>query len=111
MINAKTAQAYGVYAALLSMCPDEVEDGCFVEGYVNCREQGLNISNPKNSKAVSVSESRNSDSIRVYYGERRDFSQQGNIPSEECYQNGRSFEWLDFKGAAKFIREHLELNF
>jgi hypothetical protein len=109
MINSKTAQAYGVYAALLSICGDEVE-GCIIEGYVNCREQGLNIYNLKNDKAVSFSESRNSDSIRVYYGDRRDFSQQGNIPSEECYQNGRSFEWLDFKGAAKFVAEHLQLD-
>ena len=64
-----------------------------VKLYANCREQGYYITNLSLSDlvptvAVSFSENRNSDDIRVWYGPWRSFDNSG-IPSEESLSSGQ----------------------
>jgi hypothetical protein len=44
----------------------------------------------------------------VYFGERKDFAYNTNIPSDEVYENAKFFKYNDFEKAARFILKYLE---
>lgn len=77
------------------------------EVYANCREQGFALASC-DARKVAFSEFRRSDQIVVYFGERKDFAYNTNIPSEEVYENAKFFKYNDFEKAAKFIVKYLE---
>lgn len=81
----------------------------YVEGFVNGREQGFNLTNYKVS--VSVARNRNSDAIVVYYGDMGDFSMQGNTlhPNHSSKNADRAFYEKPAEAAhaiAEFFRAH-----
>jgi hypothetical protein len=78
-----------------------------VEAYVNCREQGFALASCDDRK-VAFSEFRRSDDIVVYFGKRKDFAFNTNIPSEEVYESARFFRYNQQEAAAKFIVKYLE---
>jgi len=87
----------------------EVAHWHYVQVYSNGREQGYHIGG--GDKVVSFSEFRSSDGIVVYVGDRGTFSMQGNVPSEEAYENKKFFPWNGEKEAAEFIVPILEENY
>lgn len=87
----------------------EVAHWHYVQAYSNGREQGYYIGG--GDKVVAFSEFRNSDSIVVYVGERGTFSMQGNVPSDEAYDNKTFFPWNGEKEAAEFIVPILQENY
>lgn len=110
MLTTKNAQAYAVLALVIHRMGDDTEKYLGVEAYVNCREQGFSIKNYfKGDKQVSFAENRNSDDIVVYFGDRIDFSMQGNVPSEKAYGNRRYFACHNVKEAAEVIYDYLNL--
>ena len=78
-----------------------------IEAYVNCREQGFALASC-DARKVAFSECRNTDEIVVYAGERRDFTFNTNIPSDEVYENQKRFRYNEFAKAARFIVKYLE---
>jgi hypothetical protein len=79
-----------------------------IEMYVNCREQGYALASCDDRK-VAFSECRNSDQIVVYYGKRKDFTFNTNIPSDEVYENWQKrFNYNEAAKAARFIVKYLE---
>lgn len=110
MLTTKNAQAYAVLALVVHRMADDTEKYLCIEAYVNCREQGFSVKNYfQGERQVSFSENRNSDDIVVYYGNRGDFSMQGNVPSEEVYRKARYFACHNVKEAADFVYEYLNL--
>ena len=100
---------------LNKIMPKKMQKECSVEAYSNCREQGYNIKYWKDisetkpnfiTLEVSFAENRNSDNIVVYAG--RNFSLQGNIPSEEAYTNQKLFEPDEYDKAAEFILNYFQ---
>lgn len=85
---------------------DEFLQSCdhyiFIESYQNGREQGFTIV-PVYNIGISVAENRNSDNIVVYVGK---YAMQS--ISEDAWENKRSFDYNDFYGAAKYIRETIK---
>jgi hypothetical protein len=61
--------------------------------YSNGRENGfcLKLFEGGNLLAIAFSEYRKSDDIVVYVGGWTDFEMQGNVPSEEVYENKKMF--------------------
>ena len=78
-----------------------------IEVYANCREQGFALASCDDLK-VAFSEYRNTDNIVVYFGKRKDFAYNTNIPSDEVYENAKFFGYDKFEAAAKFIVKYLE---
>lgn len=77
-----------------------------VEVYVNCREQGFALNG--DTRMVAFSEFRRSDDIVVYFGARKDFAFNTNIPSEKVYESAKFFKPGQHEEAAKFIVKYLE---
>lgn len=65
-------------------------DDIFVSCYSNCREQGWALN--RNEQMLTISEHRNSDDIRIWYGPRRRFEITGHIPTEHDSIRSRTFE-------------------
>jgi hypothetical protein len=78
-----------------------------IESYANCREQGYALASCDDLKVV-FSEFRRSDDIVVYFGARKDFAFNTNIPSEEVYESAKFFRPFEVEQAAKFIVKYLE---
>lgn len=74
----------------------------YIESYQNGREQGFTIV-PGYNIGISVAENRNSDNIVVYVGK---YVMQS--ISEDAWKNKRLFDYNDFYGAAKYIRETIK---
>jgi hypothetical protein len=85
------------------------KEDCYiiVESYVNCREQGFALASC-DDLMVSFSEFRRSDDIVVYFGARKDFDRNTNIPNEEVYESAKFFRPFEVEKAAKFIVKYLE---
>ena len=80
----------------------------YVEPYVNCREQGFALATC-DARKVAFSECRNTDQIVVYYGQRRDFAFNTNIPCDEVYEHWQKrFSHNEHAKAARFIMKYLE---
>jgi hypothetical protein len=106
--NRNDAAARKVLAIVKRLAKNSKDDSYVaVEAYVNCREQGFALASHDESK-VAFSENRNSDHIVVYYGTRKDFAFNTNIPSEEAYENRKLFMYNEHEKAAKFIVMRLE---
>jgi hypothetical protein len=78
-----------------------------IESYANCREQGYALASCDDLKVV-FSEFRRSDDIVVYFGARKDFDRNTNIPNEEVYESAKFFRFDKIEQAAKFIVKYLE---
>jgi len=79
-----------------------------VSCYANCREQGYHIINWQEglkSRAVSFSEDRNSDDIRVWYGPGVWFGTDGVPVNDNCVS--RSFRHKHERSAAAFALRYL----
>jgi hypothetical protein len=78
-----------------------------VGAFSNCREQGFCLSfyRKTDSRAVCFSRNRNSDSIVVYYGLRKDFDNCTNLPDN--WDNSKYFKESDYAGIAAFVRRVL----
>lgn len=85
---------------------DEHEDIVIVEVYENCRERGFALASCDGRK-VAFSEHRNSDSIVVYCGARKDFEMNTNIPSDRVWENAKFFNPGEAQEAAFFILSYL----
>jgi len=75
----------------------------WIEAYSNGREQGFCITGWRSDCAtlsLSFSEARSSDSIVVYVGEG---FEQGNVPSEDAYQNAKYFGFGEYEKAAAYV--------
>lgn len=98
--------AMAIYRAIEVIIYEQDKAGVVVEAYSNGREQGLFIRGTNG--VASFSESRNSDDIVVYLGERGEFAMQGNVPSERAYkENHYLLEPFAFTSAAKRILSHV----
>lgn len=81
--------------------------------YVNCREQGFNLTahlDPASigkHRSVSFSECRNSDSIMVYFGTSENFAFNTYIPDDVTYNKAKSFGYGKYEEAAEFIVDYL----
>jgi hypothetical protein len=106
MIRKSTQVADKVILKIKKAMPKESE--YWMQPYQNGREHGQSLIASKSMKQVAFSEYRNSDSIVVYAGDMGEFSNAGNIPSEEIYGKKKFFRYDDFEGAAKFIVGFLE---
>jgi hypothetical protein len=95
--------------AAVSRLARKSKDDSIVEtsAYVNCREQGFSLSSC-DARQVAFSEFRRSDDIVVYFGTRKDFDFNTNIPSEAVYESAKFFEPGQYEKAAKFIVKFLE---
>ncbi len=78
-----------------------------IESYVNCREQGYALASCDDRK-VAFSEFRRSDDIVVYFGKRKDFAFNTNIPTDEVYESAKFFRFDQIEKAAKIIVKYLE---
>ncbi len=83
-----------------------------IENYSNGREQGYSITNFAAKEIgtfsqaylkVSFSLFRSSDSIVIYTGSVNDFTDAGNLPTDEVYRNSKSFDYKQIFEAAEFI--------
>lgn len=103
--NRNMAVAKKVLNAINKQIPNEMAKNCTVEAYSNGREQGYCIWYHPSLPflKVSFSENRNSDEIVVYKGKDIEFSLQGNLPSEEIYQNRKYFRYNEINATAKYI--------
>lgn len=83
-----------------------------VGAFTNCREQGFHISkcifnDGLDIRGVSFSESRNSDGIRVYFGNK--FEHLHNMPkTEDMWDNYECFDCEEFENASEFIIKFLD---
>lgn len=75
----------------------------WIEAYSNGREQGYYLTN--GHVGIAFSENRNSDSIVAYVGRSRDFSMQGNVPSDDIYQKKSLFGYDEYVEAVDMILE------
>ena len=97
-----------VLAAVKRFAKDSKDDSIIgIEVYANCREQGFALASC-DARKVAFSEYRNTDSIVVYTGERKDFAFNTNIPSDVVYENAKFFRYDKIEQAAKFIVKYLE---
>ena len=110
MLNNSNAKAYAILAILF----DLYGDNCVklrVIPYANGRENGFHVFlHPNMDRAVSFSESRNTDSIVIYFGEAYRFNSQGNGPSEDMYKNSaKYFSGSQYAEAALWIEDYFEV--
>lgn len=106
--NRNDATARKVLAEIKRLAKNSKDDSCVVvESYVNCREQGFALASCDDRK-VAFSEFRRSDDIVVYFGTRKDFAFNTNIPSDEVYESAKFFRFDKIEQAAKFIIKYLE---
>ena len=70
---------------------DDWKNTVYCSTYSNGRENGYHLTTFDVSRSVSFSEFRNTDQIVVYTGRTIDFSMQGNVPSEDVYNNKKFF--------------------
>lgn len=107
MLTFKTAQAYGVLAALYFKLEERQLNQLFIQPYMNGREQGFSLEHNLEFKQVSFSEARSSDDIVVYLGKSHEFDEAGNIPNAKVYEKAQHFDPLMFEAAADCIIKHL----
>jgi len=93
-----------ILAAVKPLLRSKKDDNDFVmvQPYVNCREQGFALCSNNNRK-VAFSEYRRSDEIVVYYGKRKDFAFNTNIPSDKVYENAKFYAPKQIESAARFV--------
>lgn len=92
------------------------ENQVCIDVYSNCREQGFFLISYLNNwlpyedyRAVSFSQNRNSDSIIVQHGVRKDFNQYGVFLTDEMYHKCKKFFGPDEADkAARFITSWLK---
>lgn len=110
LLNINNLTARRVLAAvrveLKKLPPQKYEDYLQVQSYANCREQGFCL-HLDTDHTVAFAEWRRSDEIVVYFGGRKDFDMNTNIPSEEAFENARFFNPHEYEKAAKFIMKYL----
>lgn len=102
---------------VLLHCKSELENAdqngsVFVKPYVNCREQGFNLTVYLDNligkrRSVSFSECRGRDQIVVYYGVSDNFAFNTYIPDEPTYETAKYFGYGEYVKAARFIVEYL----
>lgn len=109
MLNSSNAKAYAILAILFDQYGDNYTK-LRVTPYANGREDGFHVFlHPNMDRAVSFSESRNTDSIVIYFGEAYRFNSQGNGPSEEMYKNStKYFSGAQYAEAALWIKDYFE---
>lgn len=79
--------------------------GCYLEAYVNGREQGYCLFNITHK--VSFSQDRSCDNLVVYSGKHADFSGQGNVPYDGGAAVRAYYSDADVKAAAYDIHSWL----
>ena len=108
-----SAVADVVLAQLFAIIDEDCDKTLYLESYVNGREHGYAITVDlltDDEVKVVFSEYRRSDAIVVYVGTARDFSLQGNVPSEEVYKKAVFFAGNNILDAAVYIHNTLKLS-
>ena len=103
------AQAMIVKATMDWLISEDDSSECYLQAYANGREHGFHIVG--RAGRCSFAGNRNSDSIVVYCAKSsREFSAQGNVPSDKAYDNGTYFAPSAEFEAAVFILQYVTGN-
>ena len=106
ILNKLDAKSQAVLCIIADLDHDFLRK-CYVEPYLNGREQGFAITSLLNQKKVVWSENRNSDDFVVYADKSYAFSMQGNTPTEEIWEKRKYFAYDEYLAVAKYVLEEL----
>jgi len=92
--------------------PEREDETIYIEGYANGRENGFTLCctdgiDMSKWYRIAICEYRKSDSICLYVGEYNQFKQ-GNIPSEEIYNDKIFFSYNEVKETVEWIINYIE---
>ena len=106
--NRNETAARKVLAEVKRLAKSSKDDSIIgIEVYANCREQGFALASCDDRK-VAFAENRNSDDIVVYFGSRKDFDFNTNIPSDAVWAKRKFYRYDKPHSAAAFIVGYLE---
>ena len=110
MLTKSNAAATAILAIVYLELSETEIFGLCVEPYLNGRENGFAVNfYGKSAKAVFSTE-RRTDNAVVYLGKTTNFNFGGNVPDEQTYKEGMSFNYKELHRAADFVCRHLRKN-